>query len=32
VQFTVDLNLVVRVFSEMEMISGEFRPISPTPF
>ncbi len=32
VQFTVDLNLAVRVLSEMEMISGEFRPISPTPY
>ena len=31
VQYTVDLNLVTRVLSEMEMISGEFRPISPTP-
>lgn len=31
VQYTVDLNLVTRVMSEMEMISGEFRPISPTP-
>jgi hypothetical protein len=32
VQYSVDLNLVVRVLSEMEMVSGEFRPISPTPF
>jgi len=32
VQYTVDLNMVTRVFSEMEMISGEFRPVSPTPF
>ena len=31
VQYSVDLNLVVRVLSEMEMVSGEFRPISPTP-
>lgn len=31
VQYSVDLNLVVRVLSEMEMDSGEFRPISPTP-
>lgn len=31
VQYSVDLRLVVRVLSEMEMISGEFRPISPTP-
>jgi len=31
VQYSVDLNLVVRVLSEMEMASGEFRPISPTP-
>ncbi len=32
VQYTVDLNLVTRVFTEMEMIRGEFRPASPTPF
>ena len=32
VQFTVDLNLVTRVFSEIEMIRGDFRPASPTPF
>ena len=32
IQYTVDLNMVTRVFSEMEMISGEFRPISPTPY
>jgi len=32
VQYSVDLNLVVRVLSEMEMISGEFRPESPTPY
>ncbi len=32
VQYTVDLNLVTRVFSEVEMITGEFRPPSPTPF
>ena len=31
IQYTVDLNMVTRVFSEMEMISGEFRPLSPTP-
>ena len=31
VQYSVDLNLVVRVLTEMEMVSGEFRPISPTP-
>jgi hypothetical protein len=31
-QYTVDLNVVTRVFTEMEQISGEFRPISPTPF
>ena len=31
-QYSVDLNMVTRVFSEMEMINGEFRPISPTPF
>lgn len=32
IQYTVDLNLVRRVLSEMEMIGGEFRPISPTPY
>jgi hypothetical protein len=32
VQYSVDLGLVVRVLSEMEMVSGEFRPISPTPY
>lgn len=32
VQYSVDLRLVVRVLSELEMISGEFRPISPTPY
>ena len=32
VQYSVDLRLVVRSLSEMEMISGEFRPISPTPY
>jgi len=32
IQYSVDLNLVTRVLSEMEMISGEFRPISPTPY
>jgi len=32
VQYSVDLPLVVRVLSEMEMASGEFRPISPTPY
>ena len=31
-QYTVDLNMITRVFSEMEMINGEFRPISPTPY
>ena len=31
-QYTVNLAMVTRVFSEMESISGEFRPISPTPF
>ena len=31
VQYTVDLNLTTRVLSEMEQISGEFRPIRPTP-
>ncbi|NCA82513.1 MAG: hypothetical protein EOM72_07160 [Opitutae bacterium] len=32
VQYTVDLNLVTRVFSEIEMITGDFTPASPTPF
>lgn len=32
IQYSVDLNMVTRVLSEMEMISGEFRPISPTPY
>ncbi len=32
IQYTVDLNLVTRVFTEVQMISGEFRPESPTPF
>jgi len=32
IQYSVDLNLVHRVLSEMEMVSGEFRPISPTPY
>ena len=32
VQYTVDQNLVTRVFSEFEMIRGDFRPASPTPF
>ena len=32
VQYTVDLNLVTRVFSEVEMITGDFTPASPTPF
>lgn len=31
VQYTVDLNLVTRVFTEVEMIDGDFRPIPPTP-
>jgi len=32
IQYSVDLNLVTRVLSEMEMVSGEFRPINPTPY
>lgn len=32
IQYSVDLALVTRVFSEMEAISGEFRPQSPTPY
>lgn len=31
VQYTVDLNLVTRVFSQLEMNYGEFRPRPPTP-
>ena len=31
-QYTVNLALVTRVFTEMESISGEFRPTSPTPY
>lgn len=31
VQYSVDLNLVVRILTEMETIRGELRPISPTP-
>ncbi|HOE01232.1 MAG TPA: hypothetical protein PLT37_09730 [Kiritimatiellia bacterium] len=31
IQYTVDLNLVTRVFTELQMINGEFRPIRPTP-
>ena len=32
IQYSVDLAMVTRVFSEMESISGEFRPVSPTPY
>jgi hypothetical protein len=32
VQYSVDLEMVTRVFTEVEMVSGEFRPITPTPF
>ena len=32
IQYTVDLNLVTRVFTELEMITGEFKPPQPTPF
>lgn len=31
IQYTVELDLVMRVFSEIEMISGEFQPVPPTP-
>lgn len=31
VQYSVDLSLATRVLSEMEMVSGEFRPTKPTP-
>lgn len=30
-QFTVDLSLVTRIFTEIEMVNGDFRPIPPTP-
>lgn len=32
VQYSVDLNMVTRVFSEIEMIRGDFIPASPTPY
>ncbi len=32
IQYTVDLNLVTRVFTEVQMINGEFNPPPPTPF
>jgi hypothetical protein len=32
IQYSVDLNMVTRVLSEQEMVSGEFRPINPTPY
>ena len=32
VQYSVDLALVTRIFTELEAIRGEFRPISPTPY
>lgn len=31
IQYTVELDMVTRVFSEIEMISGHFQPVSPTP-
>ena len=31
IQYTVDLTLATRVLTEVQMISGEFRPESPTP-
>ena len=31
-QYTVDLSLVTRIFTEIEMVNGDFRPIPPTPF
>ena len=30
-QYSVDLDMVARVFSEIEMSEGSFRPIPPTP-
>lgn len=30
-QYTVELDLVMRVFSEFETTSGHFQPVSPTP-
>ena len=32
VQYSVDLETATRIFSELEAIRGEFRPISPTPY
>ena len=32
IQYTVDLNLATRVFNELELINGEFRPPNPTPY
>ncbi len=32
IQYTVDLNMATRAFTEMEMINGEFRPTNPTPY
>lgn len=32
VQYTVDLNVLARILPEGEMIRGDYRPISPTPF
>jgi hypothetical protein len=31
VQYSLDLGLLTRIFSELEQISGEFRPRPPTP-
>lgn len=32
IQYSVDLAMVTRIFSELEAIRGEFRPITPTPY
>lgn len=32
IQYSVDLAMVTRVFSEVQSISGEFRPQPPTPY
>ena len=31
-QYSVPFSMVTRIFTELEAIRGEFRPISPTPF
>ena len=31
-QYSVPFAMVTRIFTELEAIRGEFRPISPTPY